>query len=747
MQTHEIKAVLTCMPTEEKDYLKCKSCVVSISVGSQAHEGEKFRATIKMVNKYFQKCIIVMGDTLQRHTMASNFVDKTADDLRNLSEHLGDEWLGRNFEAIKDELKIPYEIVRWDHWLNDDKFPGHLEIVKNLYTTNQEFKSSVDETIEEFMKRYKSRNPNLNEQKIIANSLNYLLEECACMLQLIDLGYDYEVYTSKRTRAMSVFIQLVEPIKSLYLLKFAQTRFDEMVKKSEANFDTIATDHIVRTIPGHIYWKNKQGVYLGGSLQQAKSYGLKEVKDLLGKTDFDFLEYKEAHKVRANDLAVMRSGVVQISEESAVILGKYETFISYKTAIKDQDGAVMGILGVSLNITKQKEAEEKLASANKKLHEAMKAKTTFLHNLTHEIRTPLSCIFRSSQLLYDAWDEFADNEARKAQLKIALDSNKRLQSVINNLLDLSKNQAGKMNYNIETHSIEKSVRDVISEFITYKDLINFDCDMPPGFSFEYDSFRIEQVIRNLLANAIIYGAEGNINISISQKGNDVVFSIKDQGIGIPESELEKIFDVFAQSSKTNATAGTGIGLSICKKVIHDHGGNIWARNNFGEKGSNFFFSIPIDRSLQSSNYSDKKITNAELNDAYSTDAKGVRKKPTMLLIDDDQSILQVSKLVFTRMGFDMLLANSAQSGLDILQANPNTIKIVLLDVMLQDLSGLELLRIIKENPKIRHIPVYMHSGISIQSEIDEAISLGAVGFIDKTASIEEVSSILAKFLR
>lgn len=737
-------ASLTNLPQQDKDFLKSKSCIVSISVGGKAHEGEKFSATLSMVNARFKKCLIVVGDTLQRHTLAISSNKQNSFELYALAKRHGDEWLQRNMQTITNELHIPYQIVRWDHWLNSDKFSNNFAKTRKLYDTNALFRRSIHQVIEKFMHRHVQRSSAIIKNNIADHSINYLLEECACMLQWFDEGYEYEVYPSKRIQALSYFFETAEPTRSLRLMQSAQVRFDKApVSITQDMNQTI--NSILKLMPGHVYWKNKHGVYLGCNLQQAQSYRLNDINELLGKSDFDIFDYDVAYGIRQNDLDVMRSGKLLVVEESAEILGQYSTFLSYKIPLKDSNSNVVGILGVSLDITKQKEAERQLSEKNHLLTEALRAKQDFLHNISHEIKTPMSCILKMSNLLYEDWEKYPNNEARKAHLKMAVESNNRLQSVLLNLLDLSKVNAGKMQYDKKSYSLKQSAKDVISEFIDQQYRIHLICHDKDKNDFIgiYDHFRIEQVIRNLLANAISYAKTGDITITISSKDGFLVFEIIDQGIGVPEDELQYIFQIFTQSSRTTTcVGGTGIGLSISKTIIADHGGSIVAMNNKNGIGSHFSFKLPVDSSTSLSKSDDSSLTN----DVF-IERQNKSEKPTLLVIDDDVSILQVSELIFNKMGFKTILANSGASGLEMLQNFSEIIDVVLLDMMMPDIHGLKVLRKIKADSKLCKTPVYMYTGISNKDETDKAIKIGACGSIDKTSSSEKIVGVLSKFLK
>ena len=174
-------------------------CVLTISVGQENHEGDKFLATILAINKNFSECIIMVCDSLQRYTMQYT-IAMNLNDLHKESVARGDEWITRNSDAI-NRLKIPYQISRWDFWLNHYKFEEKILLINHLYETDNLFKKSVDETSSKFVERKQSALI-VDANTAFNLSIEYLLEECAVMLLLAEDGYQFEIYPSQRNDAM-----------------------------------------------------------------------------------------------------------------------------------------------------------------------------------------------------------------------------------------------------------------------------------------------------------------------------------------------------------------------------------------------------------------------------------------------------------------------------------------------------------------------------------------------------------------
>ncbi len=499
---------------------------------------------------------------------------------------------------------------------------------------------------------------------------------------------------------------------------------------------------ILRESFGHIYLKDKNGVWLFCNVEQALALGFSSTEEISGKTDFDFFKHDEATKIRSNDIKAMNSSSFWHNEESYTISGTKKVFLSYKTPTKDSLGNITGVFGVSLDITNQK-----IDSTKMSINYSSSDNMDLLTYITHEIKTPLSCILKMSNLLHDNWEKYPSNEARKAHLKMAVEGNNRLQNVLLNILDLSKIQSGKMSYEKEVYSLKDSVMDVANEFINERSRIHIECSNDNLYGY-YDHYRIEQVIRNLIANSVSYGGAGPINLNIEERDDGyMVCNISDEGVGIPHGETETIFDIFNQSSRTKfKKTGSGIGLSICKTIINDHDGKIWAINNSNGIGCTFSFTLPI---IDVSSIHTKNLIQSKpaAKDARKTYSNTGQKRPLVLLIDNEQSILDMTSLVLDSIGFDVITADSGELGINILKDNKDKIDLVLLDLIMPDINGLDLLEEIRKNDTIKDVPVCIHSSnINDKNTLERARNLDVKYFVDKTLSSEKMTVLLSEFL-
>ncbi len=291
----------------------------------------------------------------------------------------------------------------------------------------------------------------------------------------------------------------------------------------------------------------------------------------------------------------------------AVKNGDYNIRSTYQS--NDEIGELTESFNNMLNEIKNSKdyLENKVTERTKELEKAMEVKANFLSNMSHEIRIPIHGILNYADFLLNDWEIISD-ERKYEFIKKLYSNSKRLFSLINNLLDLSRLNAHKMDFYFEKYDfieiIKTIIRDLESLYLQKNIKITLEYDPLENYEIVFDINRISQVIINLLSNAIKFTNEGLIVARVkflkqnNSKRKSLKFSLEDSGIGIPEEELITIFDQFNQSSKTkNKSGGTGLGLAISKDIIAYHGGEIWAENKENGKGCLFQFVIPVTQNV------------------------------------------------------------------------------------------------------------------------------------------------------
>ncbi|MBT4288014.1 MAG: HAMP domain-containing histidine kinase [Deltaproteobacteria bacterium] len=282
------------------------------------------------------------------------------------------------------------------------------------------------------------------------------------------------------------------------------------------------------------------------------------------------------------------------------INGQVKTIHSYCEVEKDNEGNLLKVFGSDQDVTEQKVMENQLIKAKEQADAANKTKSEFLSNISHELRTPMQGINGFSNLAIKRF-----KSTKKAKLleyfSSIHSSGRRLLALLNDLLDLSRLEAGMIDYHFEKSEMSNLVYRTINElgFLAKEKSIEIEFRQPKFSDMVImDKTTITQVIINLLSNAIKFSESGNeVRIELGYRDANLRLSVIDKGIGVPKNELELVFDKFVQSSKTKTGAGgTGLGLAICKEIIKAHKGKIWAEKN-PEGGSIFSFVLPCEQEI------------------------------------------------------------------------------------------------------------------------------------------------------
>jgi two-component system aerobic respiration control sensor histidine kinase ArcB len=367
-------------------------------------------------------------------------------------------------------------------------------------------------------------------------------------------------------------------------------------------------DNILEQIPGFLYWKDLNSVYLGCNAYFAKVAGLDSPAEIIGKTDYDLAWNKTEAElfIKGDHETIANRGKINFEEPQHMANGKVATVLASKVPLYDHESNIIGILGIYTDITERKQAEKELAIAKLEAEASDEAKTDFLTTISHELRTPLSGIVSVADLLKISELNPQQNEL----VDILYKSSKLLLRLVDDLLDFSKLELGKLDLLPNFFSLKQIAHDVIfslqlkaKEKNIALDFI-YDAQLP---SFIYaDPYRIKQIIINLINNALKFTHHGYIKLIISQltrTEKDVFLQLEviDSGIGISKQNQAKIFERFYQIENTNRGRyrGAGLGLSIVKQLIVQMGGSIEVKSELG-KGTTFIckLTLPYQRELQ-----------------------------------------------------------------------------------------------------------------------------------------------------
>jgi CheY-like chemotaxis protein/signal transduction histidine kinase/CHASE3 domain sensor protein len=395
------------------------------------------------------------------------------------------------------------------------------------------------------------------------------------------------------------------------------------------------------------------------------------------------------------------------------------------------------------------------------LQRANEYKSEFLANMSHELRTPLNSTLILAKLLADN----KDGNLTAAQVKFAktiTSAGNDLLALINDVLDLSRIEAGKVELVPEHVSVAATVESLVKTFQPSADqnLLRFSCAIEPGVpeQIETDPQRLGQILKNLLSNAFKFTEKGEVALRVfSPQNGTVAFAVRDTGVGIAPHQQEVIFEAFRQADGSihRKFGGTGLGLSISRDLAALLGGAITVQSALGE-GSVFTLTVPLafnsgtrvpevrplaqpesDPKLAASkNIAQQAPPSSVTEDDRNAITPGGR---VILLVEDDPAFAMILRDLVREMGFQCVAAASATDGLNAAaQYLPSAI---LLDVNLPDHSGLGVLDRLKRDPRTRHIPVHM---LSVSDYKREALELGAIGYALKPAKREELVEALRR---
>jgi PAS domain S-box-containing protein len=469
-------------------------------------------------------------------------------------------------------------------------------------------------------------------------------------------------------------------------------------------------------------------------------------KEIYGKTVHQIFPENVAQQIESIIQKVIKSKkILRHENEITHSDGTKENLLLTRVPLLDEDDEVYAVCNYSINITELKQLENELRLAKEKTDEAVKVKSSFLANMSHEIRTPMNSILGYLSLLlkdptlFDAQKNFVETAYRSAH---------SLLSLINDILDISKLESGR----IEPENIPFNLDNFVHEIIGMMDLqaaekgISLNWNMKPELSGNYmgDPLRLKQILVNLVGNAIKFTKHGTVSIDIDHAENEqgLYFQVTDTGIGISPDRLESIFEPFTQedSSTSRRYGGTGLGTTIVKQLVELMDGRIWIESELG-KGSIFCFTIPMHPTDQIPSTLIENIhTDLEVNQDPSQSYRRFK----ILLVEDIEENIKLALIRLEMNGHRVSIAKNGKEALDAFKNEKPDL--ILMDIHMPLMDGPEATRQIRklENDSDSHVPIIALTASVMKEEIENCKKAGMDDIVGKPIDFDQLFWIMEK---
>lgn len=517
------------------------------------------------------------------------------------------------------------------------------------------------------------------------------------------------------------------------------TAREKLLAQAKQYQDIIETTHEGLWILG----PDKKTIEVNHSLQEMLGYSSSE---MLGRTPMEFVDRENAEIFKYQTSLISTSNHRSYEIELTKKDGSKLPAIFHANTIKDDKGDVLMACAFVTDITELKKTQDALLKAKELSEESAKAKSEFLANMSHEIRTPMNAIIGMTHLaLEEPLDEKVQSYIQKSHTAAV-----GLLGILNDILDFSKIEAGKLELS-PTHFYLKDiitpVLDVTKENAKNKALkIRIKIDKGVHPSYYADALRLQQVLLNLVTNAVKFSQHGtNVTLHVCVEDDEahnavVHFSVEDQGIGISSAKQAILFQPFtqAESSTTRKFGGTGLGLAISQKIIDLMGGRIWVESEEGV-GSTFHFTVRVEKS--SDQLIQDTVTHTTEDLVYA--AQKLRGKK-ILVVEDNEFNQDLARELLTKNGARVTIANN---GLEALQSvEDDHYDMILMDCQMPEMDGYEATKRIRQNKQYKNLPILAMTANAMESDIQKALESGMNDHISKPIIPAKMFKTIEKWL-
>ena len=535
-------------------------------------------------------------------------------------------------------------------------------------------------------------------------------------------------------------------------------------KTADLDAERARLQALLQAIPDLVWMKDMNGVYRFCNPAFERFFGAKEAA-IVGKTDYDFVEKELADFFRANDQLAIHADRPTINEEWITFADDgHRAFLeTTKTPMRSGNGQLDGVLGISRDITERKAIEAKLQMHQEDLQElvdertkelnltkqaaesANMAKSTFLANMSHELRTPLGGVMGMIDLAMGR----ASDPQQIDWLKKSKRSAQYLLSVINDILDISKIEADRLTLEERNFSVSQGVDDamVMLDDAALGKHLNLTLELDPAVPDMLcgDAIRLKQIVLNYLSNAIKFSERGNVKLRthlVEQDETGVMLRIEvsDQGMGISAEQQARLFQSFTQAdnSTTRKFGGSGLGLFISKRLACLMGGDTGVLSQEGQ-GSTFWAMVRL-RHAQDNRQTDERTQAFSPRELLEQHCSGQR----VLLVEDDEVNQEVGLLMLEAVGLVVELAVNGREAVE--KASSGTYALILMDVQMPEMNGLEATRAIRMLPGLQHTPIVAMSANAFTEDRERSLDAGMNDHIGKPVLPEMLYSTLLRWM-
>ena len=406
---------------------------------------------------------------------------------------------------------------------------------------------------------------------------------------------------------------------------------------------------------------------------------------------------------------------------------------------RDDSGKALHMIGTNWDITKQKLVEQQLLKAKEHAEESDRLKSAFLANMSHEIRTPMNGILGFTELLREPK---LSGKEQERYLGIIQKSCNRLLCIINDIVDISKIEAGQMGTTLSEVNVNEKIEDVYNFFLPQAEQkgIHFfyKCSLPSDQArIKSDKEKIFAILTNLVKNALKFTYEGFIEFGYEKKGSFLEFFVKDTGIGVSEDNKDVIFIRFRQGGKISSKTkeGSGLGLSISKAYVEMLGGKIWVESE-EDQGSTFYFTIPY--------ITEKQVQSINPDILPAVEESGQIKNLKILIAEDDETSDVLITNILNKTNHEFLHAVTGNETIEVCRNHPN-LDLILMDIRMPDLSGLEATQQIRQFNK--SVIIIAQTAYALTGDREKAIASGCNDYISKPIDNEELKALIQKHFK